>query len=104
MFPYRGELLYKRDHVAVDKAYLDSAGFLTLLDCDAVELDSALTDGEIRTGLSIHRCDAVFCEKAQIPAVRSVAENVDYIGGRRPESGEPKDPNTVSINCGTYTF
>lgn len=104
VFPYRGELLYERDYVTVDKAYLDSAGFLTLLDCDAVELDGALTDSEIRTGLAIHRCAAVFCEKAQMPAVRSVAENVDYIGGRHPESGEPKDPNTVSIDCGTYTF
>lgn len=105
IFTYRGELVYKRDEVKVSRALLSRYGFVTVLDCDAVELDGDLTDGEIRTGLAVYNCDAVICTDGQIEAVRAVAEDVDYIGGGdgNDEDGD-EDPDTVSINCGIYKF
>ncbi len=105
VFTYRGELISGQDLVVVDKTMLSRYGFVTVLDCDAVKLDGRLTDGEIRTGLAVHYCDAVLCEAEQIKAVREVSENVYYIGGEdgNGENGD-EDPDTVSINCGIYTF
>ena len=104
VFAYRGELVYKQDEVKVSKPLLSRHGFVTVLDCDAVELDGKLTDGEIRTGLAIHHCDAVICTDDQIEAARAVSEDVDYIGNGENGPEEDEDPDTVSINSGMYKF
>lgn len=104
VFTYRGELVYKQDEVKVNKPFLSRYGFVTVMDCDAVELDGKLTDGEIRAGLAIHHCDAVICSDDQIEAARAVCEDVDYIGDGENGPEEDEDPDEVSINCGMYKF
>lgn len=109
VFPYRGALIRDRE-VTVTRARLRKEGFLTLLDCAHVELAEDLTPEEIEDGLSLTSCDEVVCTPAQEDAVRDVSEHPDRITVRTPgeeepgSDGEPRDPDTVEINCGTYRF
>lgn len=103
---YRGRLVRNEDTVKLTGARINREGFLTVLNCDRVELSEDLTDAEIETGLALIGCSEVRCSPEQEDAVRAVCRDVDEImtAPPAPPAPEPADPDLTVVDCGIYRF